>query len=111
MVAGSVRKRCASARTLIRTNSRGRSKAGRTISCRLGLKRLIRAEGLMTATVRLALRGFLIGHKSMLESGVLVNTDDLCRGRACPERSRRMSPPARRSRAPQDCQVEVLDLN
>src|SRR6266852_998513 len=73
IVAGSVRKRCARARTLIRTNSRGRSKAGRIISCRFGLKRLIRAEGLMTTILRGALRGFLIGHKSMLESDVLVN--------------------------------------
>src|ERR1700693_557730 len=82
MVAGSVPNRRAKARTLIRTNSRGRSKAGRMICWRFGLKRVIRAEGLMTGPGRLIFRSFLIGHKSMLESGVLVN-----RGGSHPERS------------------------
>jgi len=30
----------------------------------------------MTETERLTFRGFLIGHKSMVESGVLVNSND-----------------------------------
>ena len=73
MVAGSVRNRSARARTLIRSNSRGRSKAGRIISCLFGLNRPTRAEGLITGVVAFTLRGFLIGHKSMLESRAVVN--------------------------------------
>src|SRR6185312_9414016 len=74
MVAGSVRRRLASARTLISTNSRGRSKAGRIICCRFGLRRLMRDDGLITGTERATFRGFLMGHKSMVESALLVNT-------------------------------------
>ena len=113
MVAGSVRNRCASARTLIRTNSRGRSKAGRMISCRFGLKRPIRAEGLRTGTGRLTLRGFLIGHKSMLESSVLVNTAAGWRVRTIGLQRQsclsevRMSSPAQRSKAPQSSAAGV----
>lgn len=36
----------------------------------------MRADGLMTGIGRATFRGFLIGHQSMLESGVLVNTTD-----------------------------------
>ncbi len=34
----------------------------------------MRADGLITGTERVTFRGFLIGHQSMVESGVLVNT-------------------------------------
>src|SRR5678816_3477544 len=83
MVAGSVRRRLAMARTLISTNSRGRSKAGRIICCRFGLRRLMRDDGLITGTERATFRGFLMGHKSMVESAVLVNTSQRLGGR-CP---------------------------
>src|SRR4029079_15072930 len=76
MVAGSVRRRLAMARTLISTNSRGRSKAGRIICCRFGIRRLMRDDGLITGTERATFRGFLMGHKSMVESAVLVNTSN-----------------------------------
>src|SRR6476646_672161 len=74
MVAGSVRRRLALARTLISTNSRGRSKAGRIVCCRFGLRRLMRDDGLITGFERATFRGFLMGHKSMGEGAVLVNT-------------------------------------
>jgi hypothetical protein len=34
----------------------------------------MRADGLITGTERVTFRGFLIGHKSMVESAHLVNT-------------------------------------
>src|ERR1700730_18170801 len=54
--------------------TRGRSNAGRMISCRFGLNRLIRAEGPMTENRRVPFRRFPIEHKSMLESNVLVKS-------------------------------------
>src|SRR5437762_3895572 len=76
MVAGSVPRRSARARTLRRTNSRGRSKVERMMACRFGLSRLRRADGLFTGTGRVAFRRRFIGQRSMLESGVLVNRMD-----------------------------------
>jgi hypothetical protein len=43
------------------------------MACRFGLRRLSRAEGLNTGSVRVDFRRFFIGHQSMLESNVLVN--------------------------------------
>src|SRR5438046_3608390 len=73
IVAGSVPRRCARARTLKRTNSRGRSKVGRMMACRFGLNRPRRADGLITWPRRVTFRRVFIEHKSMLESDVLVN--------------------------------------